>query len=227
MLLVRLRASCWQRWRPRPRAQLQLQLGLHSRKGQLSSESSLTPLTAIAKAVYPWPGAAGVVGPVAAVGWSDRAVQSVACVSTRLALARACAADLHVGSLLVHRRHHRYGRGWSCSPFSSSPSSHLDSGSQAQAQAEPMASRELDNAGGPLLIRHAYEHLSSVAVVEPDGTQLTYASLLRDSKRLAGRLQFLTKSQSAGDLQQKRVAFLCPRDYTYPLAQWAIWRYWK
>ncbi|KAJ1984446.1 hypothetical protein H4R34_000651 [Dimargaris verticillata] len=56
-----------------------------------------------------------------------------------------------------------------------------------------------------------------MAIVDPTGN-FTYRQLLRDVQTLRYRL-----SPDGMDLNEARVAFLCPNGYEYVVAQWAIW----
>ncbi|KAJ1950320.1 hypothetical protein IWQ62_006587, partial [Dispira parvispora] len=59
---------------------------------------------------------------------------------------------------------------------------------------------------------------SPLAVVDVDGSW-TYGNLRRDVESVRRRLT----NTHGGDLQEARVAFLCPNSYAYVVTQWAIW----
>ena len=68
------------------------------------------------------------------------------------------------------------------------------------------------------LVRRAEQHGRQLALIGNDGT-MSYAELLEASASAARTLL-----GGADDLQQRRVAFLMPRDLTYVVAQWGVWR---
>jgi malonyl-CoA/methylmalonyl-CoA synthetase len=68
------------------------------------------------------------------------------------------------------------------------------------------------------LIARARGHGDRTALLTPEGT-FTYRQLLEASARVAAALQ-----DGAGDLQEKRVAFLTPPGFDYAAVQWGIWR---
>lgn len=65
----------------------------------------------------------------------------------------------------------------------------------------------------------AYE--DKVAITDHSGSH-TYRSLYKNSKSLAGLITKALTCQS-GDLQGKRISFLCANDASYTVAQWASW----
>jgi malonyl-CoA/methylmalonyl-CoA synthetase len=68
------------------------------------------------------------------------------------------------------------------------------------------------------LIARAREHGDRTAFLTPEG-RFTYRQLLDASARVAAALL-----DGAGDLREKRVAFLTPPGFDYPAVQWGIWR---
>jgi malonyl-CoA/methylmalonyl-CoA synthetase len=68
------------------------------------------------------------------------------------------------------------------------------------------------------LVSHARRYGDRIAIVDSGGTH-TYAELLAASARLAGTL--LAGRQ---DLDEARVAFLTPADFSYAAVQWGVWR---
>lgn len=61
----------------------------------------------------------------------------------------------------------------------------------------------------------------NVAIMDHSGSH-TYRSLYKNSKSLAGLITKALTCQS-GDLQGKRISFLCANDASYTVAQWAAW----
>uniref|UniRef100_A0A9J8BIS3 Acyl-CoA synthetase family member 3 n=1 Tax=Cyprinus carpio carpio TaxID=630221 RepID=A0A9J8BIS3_CYPCA len=61
----------------------------------------------------------------------------------------------------------------------------------------------------------------NVAIMDHSGSH-TYRSLYKNSKSLAGLITKALTCQS-GDLQGKRISFLCATDASYTVAQWAAW----
>ncbi|XP_016396425.1 acyl-CoA synthetase family member 3, mitochondrial isoform X2 [Sinocyclocheilus rhinocerous] len=61
----------------------------------------------------------------------------------------------------------------------------------------------------------------NVAITDHSGSH-TYRSLYKNSKSLAGLITKALTCQS-GDLQGKRISFLCANDASYTVAQWAAW----
>ena len=68
------------------------------------------------------------------------------------------------------------------------------------------------------LIARAKAHGPRAAIQDPNGTH-AYSDLLSASARAAGALL-----GGRGDLQEARVAFLTPPDFSYAAVQWGIWR---
>ncbi len=68
------------------------------------------------------------------------------------------------------------------------------------------------------LIERARSHVDRIAV-SADGATYTYAELLSASAQCAAALL-----GDRSDLDEARVAFLCPSDFTYVGTQWGIWR---
>ena len=68
------------------------------------------------------------------------------------------------------------------------------------------------------LLRRAEKHGGRVAIATPEG-DYTYNRLLEASWRVASGLLSGQK-----DLEGRRVAFLTPRTFDYPVVQWGIWR---
>lgn len=62
---------------------------------------------------------------------------------------------------------------------------------------------------------------NKVAIMDHSGSH-TYHSLYKNSKILAGLITKALTCQS-GDLQGKRISFLCANDASYTVAQWASW----
>lgn len=61
----------------------------------------------------------------------------------------------------------------------------------------------------------------NVAITDHSGSH-TYSSLYKNSKSLAGLITEALSCRS-GDLQGKRISFLCANDASYTVAQWASW----
>lgn len=61
----------------------------------------------------------------------------------------------------------------------------------------------------------------NVAIMDHSGSH-TYSSLYKNSQSLAGLITKALACQS-GDLQGKRISFLCANDASYTVAQWASW----
>ncbi|XP_067308109.1 malonate--CoA ligase ACSF3, mitochondrial [Pseudorasbora parva] len=61
----------------------------------------------------------------------------------------------------------------------------------------------------------------NVAILDHSGSH-TYSSLYKNSQSLAGLITKALACQS-GDLQGKRISFLCANDASYTVAQWASW----
>ena len=70
----------------------------------------------------------------------------------------------------------------------------------------------------PGLVQRARQHPHRTAILA-EGARFSYRDLLRASARAAGRLL-----QGAGDLEEKRVAFLLPPGFSHVATQWGIWR---
>jgi malonyl-CoA/methylmalonyl-CoA synthetase len=68
------------------------------------------------------------------------------------------------------------------------------------------------------LVSRAHRHGHRLAIVDANGSR-TYADLLAASERVAGALLF-----GRPDLDEARVAFLTPADFSYAAVQWGIWR---
>jgi malonyl-CoA/methylmalonyl-CoA synthetase len=68
------------------------------------------------------------------------------------------------------------------------------------------------------LVSMAQGHGDRIAIVDPGGTH-TYGELLSASERVAGAL--LARRE---DLDEARVAFLTPADFSYVAVQWGAWR---
>ncbi|XP_072527486.1 malonate--CoA ligase ACSF3, mitochondrial [Salminus brasiliensis] len=60
-----------------------------------------------------------------------------------------------------------------------------------------------------------------VAIIDHSGHH-SYSSLYNTSRSLAGRISRALGCES-GDLQGKRISFLCANDASYTVAQWAVW----
>jgi malonyl-CoA/methylmalonyl-CoA synthetase len=69
-----------------------------------------------------------------------------------------------------------------------------------------------------LLLSRAREYGDRIAIEDSGGAH-TYAELLAASERVAGTL--LAGRQ---DLDEARVAFLTPPDFSYTAVQWGVWR---
>jgi malonyl-CoA/methylmalonyl-CoA synthetase len=67
-------------------------------------------------------------------------------------------------------------------------------------------------------VARARRHASRIAIVEP-GQSYTYAALLSASARVTGVLL-----SGRSDLDEARVAFLTPADFSYVAVQWGVWR---
>ncbi|MCY3757398.1 MAG: acyl-CoA synthetase [Acidobacteria bacterium] len=70
----------------------------------------------------------------------------------------------------------------------------------------------------PGLVQRARQHPDRTAILA-EGARFSYRDLLRESGRAAGRLL-----RGAGDLGEKRVAFLLPPGFSHVATQWGIWR---
>ena len=70
----------------------------------------------------------------------------------------------------------------------------------------------------PGLVQRARQHPDRTAILA-GGVRFSYRDLLQASARAAGRLL-----QGAGDLEEKRVAFLLPPGFSHVTTQWGIWR---
>src|SRR5262249_54086275 len=68
------------------------------------------------------------------------------------------------------------------------------------------------------LIARAERHGERTAILAPEG-EFTYGQLLTASARVAACLL-----DGAGDLAERRVAFLVPPGFEYAAVQWGIWR---
>jgi malonyl-CoA/methylmalonyl-CoA synthetase len=72
------------------------------------------------------------------------------------------------------------------------------------------------------LFQRAAKSGASTAIIS-NGSKFSYRQLLHDSHKLSERLRLSVGSMSSADLQERRVAFLCPSTYEYVATQWAIW----
>ncbi len=68
------------------------------------------------------------------------------------------------------------------------------------------------------LVQNAYSYLERIAVKSGDA-EFSFQQLLEESERIA-----LTLLDGKNDLNESRIAFLVPADFTYVSIQWAIWR---
>ncbi|CAL8350807.1 unnamed protein product [Merluccius merluccius] len=74
---------------------------------------------------------------------------------------------------------------------------------------------------GPVF-RRALAYGDRLAIVDDSGRH-TYEQLYRHSRGLAHQISSALLGCSHGDLQGKRIAFLCANDASYTVAQWAAW----
>ena len=74
---------------------------------------------------------------------------------------------------------------------------------------------------GPVFCR-ALAYGDRLAVVDDSGSH-SYKQLYACSQGLAHQLSSALLGFSNGDLQGKRIAFLCANDVSYTVAQWAVW----
>ncbi|XP_056318132.1 malonate--CoA ligase ACSF3, mitochondrial [Danio aesculapii] len=92
-------------------------------------------------------------------------------------------------------------------------------------QQRTFASSDLSNspAGAKVapVFSRAPAYGDKVAITDHSGSH-TYRSLYKNSKSLAGLITKALTCQS-GDLQGKRISFLCANDASYTVAQWASW----
>lgn len=68
------------------------------------------------------------------------------------------------------------------------------------------------------VFRKATEFPSESVALRDSGGDYSYRGLFLSSKQLAGEI-----SAHVGERKQERVAFLCPNDASYIIAQWACW----
>ncbi len=69
-----------------------------------------------------------------------------------------------------------------------------------------------------IFLNQANKHLQNTAIIDQTGSY-TYADLLAASQKMATILL-----NGKTDLQEARIAFLCPSGFDYVLVQWAIWQ---
>ncbi|KKK26338.1 hypothetical protein ARAM_004254 [Aspergillus rambellii] len=79
----------------------------------------------------------------------------------------------------------------------------------------------------PLFIeakKHALANPNQIAVIDTaKGEQFTFGQLLADTAKLKQRILEELDLAGAGDLKERRVAFLVPNGYDYVVIQWAVW----
>lgn len=63
---------------------------------------------------------------------------------------------------------------------------------------------------------------AKLAIIDSSGSH-SYQQLYKNSQSLAGRIRAALLSDPSGDLEGKRVSFLCANDASYTVAQWAAW----
>ncbi|KAI7814169.1 malonate--CoA ligase ACSF3, mitochondrial [Triplophysa rosa] len=92
-----------------------------------------------------------------------------------------------------------------------------------EQRAPASSSLKITSAGGNVapVFSRAPAYGDNVAIIDHSGSH-TYRSLYKNGKGLAGRITEALACQ-AGDLQGKRIAFLCGNDASYTVAQWASW----
>lgn len=110
----------------------------------------------------------------------------------------------------------RRASGWSRCRFGRSPPKWLLGNIEQRA----LASSSLKITPAPVFSK-APTYGNNVAIIDHSGSH-TYRSLYKNGKSLAGRITETLACQT-GDLQGKRVAFLCGNDASYTVAQWASW----
>lgn len=79
----------------------------------------------------------------------------------------------------------------------------------------------------PLLLaarNHAQKDAGKLAIIDiAKGQSFTYAQLLADVSCLKMQILGSLKLELAGDLEERRIAFLTPAGYDYVVCQWAVW----
>ncbi|EDN10726.1 conserved hypothetical protein [Histoplasma mississippiense (nom. inval.)] len=79
----------------------------------------------------------------------------------------------------------------------------------------------------PLLLaarNHAQKDAGKLAIIDTaKGQSFTYAQLLADVSCLKMQILGSLKLELAGDLEERRIAFLTPAGYDYVVCQWAVW----
>ncbi|OJD17435.1 hypothetical protein AJ78_02460 [Emergomyces pasteurianus Ep9510] len=79
----------------------------------------------------------------------------------------------------------------------------------------------------PLLVaakNHALKDGSKIAIIDKaKGQNFTYTQLLSDVSTLKKQILVSLKLVLAGDLNERRIAFLTPAGYDYVVCQWAVW----
>lgn len=72
--------------------------------------------------------------------------------------------------------------------------------------------------------QHAQNDPNKVAVIDATKNEsFTYTQLLEDSAALRKQILEVLGLTTAGDLDERRIAFLVPNGYDYVVAQWATW----
>ncbi|XP_051577046.1 malonate--CoA ligase ACSF3, mitochondrial [Myxocyprinus asiaticus] len=117
--------------------------------------------------------------------------------------------------------HTSWSSGWSHCRESRRPLKWLLRNVEQRAHAS--SSLKINVAGGKVapVFSKAPAYGDNVAITDHSGSH-TYHSLYKNSKSLAGRITKVLACPS-GDLQGKRISFLCNNDSSYTVAQWASW----
>lgn len=72
--------------------------------------------------------------------------------------------------------------------------------------------------------QHARNDPEKVAIVDTTKQQsFTFTQLLEDAAALRKHILEVLGLTAAGDLDERRIAFLAPNGYDYVVAQWATW----
>lgn len=74
------------------------------------------------------------------------------------------------------------------------------------------------------VFKRARDFPDRTAIVDDKGS-FTYSKILELSQAFGQQIIDKCSGIHDGDLEGKRVAFLCPKDVSYVAVQWAIWRY--
>ena len=70
----------------------------------------------------------------------------------------------------------------------------------------------------------AIDDPENIAIIDISKNQsFTFTQLLEDAAILRKRIIETLGSTSLGDLEEQRVAFLCPAGYDYVATSWAVW----